>query len=283
MKFTGKNYFLFLVLIFWSLNILYGQTAYDPTLKPGAKWEIEIGAGMNNYNYGYLLVTCDTVEINEKQYVLLRGTSSTGLNECGAVSYVREDTSERKIYFLPEADENLEELLLIDYTLEQGDTFFLHNGWGQQVVDTVRYIEFWGQTAKFIDFGCAPCEGFIEGFGMYSSGPSINCEGYSYISGYEIVDCDEVNEVAEVVPSDAVLVYPNPAGDNLNIAIKTPSITYPVLLEIRSLTGELLVEKPVFSSHISLEMDGLPMGILWMKIIGRDILLSRKIIHLSEK
>lgn len=269
-------FFAFFVL---KNNLANGQAAYVPTLQPGAKWEIEIGAGMNNYNYGYLLVTCDSMEINEKFYTVVKGSSYTGWNECGTVAYLREDPLERKIYYLPEADENLEELLLMDYALEKGDTFFFHNGWGEQVVDTIRYIEFLGQTVKFIDFGCLPCDGLIEGFGFYSSGPSINCEGYSTISGYEVLDCDEVNDIERAQTLESMKVYPNPAGNQLTIELNDPGMNYPIHIELRSLTGALLVEQTMFSSQTALNLDGLPKGVLLLVLKGEGFIAAIKVIH----
>ncbi|KAA3639761.1 MAG: T9SS C-terminal target domain-containing protein [Bacteroidetes bacterium] len=260
-------------------NVSLGQEAYKPVLEPGKEWKRGISVGMGNLNPVQWIVTCDTLEYNGKQYSLIEANEpfiSYTENYCSVPLVAREDTSERKLYYLPWPYDGEEEVLYIDYNLEQGDSVFIYQY--PVVVDTVRYLNWSGEMLRFIDFGCPPCDGFVEGYGLVMSGALPWCNGYSLFGHLEYFDCDEINGVEEPVFNDLYLIYPNPAGEYVNIKLNDQLVQYPVDLEIRSVNGGLL-RKSILSKDFSvLDMEGFPKGILILKLAFNGKVYVEKVV-----
>ncbi len=257
------------ILMAYYAPVLISQSIYSPTIEPGKEWRIGVGTGMGNYLELSWVVSCDTVEYNGLKYSVIEPTWISTPNYCSDTLYVREDTMERKVYYLPEPYEGQEEILYIDYNLEQGDTVQIYPHWQNTVVDTVRYIDFLDETVRFIDFGCSPgpCDGFVEGFGLYRSGSLPGCSGWTMPYSLDIIfDCNEVNDVDEVSQSDAFVVYPNPASEHLNISINDPATPFPVHLELRAADGSFLRQFIITNIHSVIDLEGLPQGILILKL-----------------
>lgn len=259
------------------------QQVYKPTIEPGKEWHLGIGSGMGNFVDVKWEVTCDTVEYNGRFYAVIEPTLSTTAENCSGTLYVREDIDEKKVYFLPEPYEGEQEILYLDYSLEQGDAVSFYPHWANTVVDTVRYIDFLGETVRFIDFGCnpGPCDGFIEGFGLARSGSLPGCMGWTEVFGLAyIYDCDETNDVEESVLNEQILIYPNPVSDRLNILINDPSIRYPVSLKIQSSSGALFLETTLNASNAELNLAELPGGLFFMILqTGEKLFLERLVKH----
>ena len=88
-------FFLFFILL---LNELNGQTV-QPTVQVGAKWQIQIGQGMDSFNSVELLIGCDTITIRGKKYYPVFPVN--GVTDCGLGGYVREDTLKKQVFFSP--------------------------------------------------------------------------------------------------------------------------------------------------------------------------------------
>jgi len=255
------------------------QQVYKPTIEPGKEWHFGIGTGMGNFVDVKWEVTCDTVEYNGQFYAVIEPSLSATVENCTGTLYVREDINEKKVYFLPEPYEGGQEILYLDYSLEQGEDVFVYPHWANTVVDTVRDIDFLGETVRFIDFGCnpGPCDGFIEGFGLARSGSLPGCMGWTEVLGLAyIYDCDETNDVEQPVSNEQIRIYPNPVRDRLNILFNDPSIQYPINIKILSVNGTLLWETSVNANNAELNLPGLPGGILLLTLqTGEELFLKR--------
>lgn len=251
-------------------NISLGQEAYKPVLEPGKEWKRQVPVGMGGVHYVQWIVTCDTVEYNGKQYSVIEANGpNTSYTEtkCHVPLYAREDTTERKLYYLPAPYEGEEEVLYIDFTLEQGDTVYVNPPpWAPTIVDTVRYITFHGETRLFIDFGCPPCDGFVEGYGLFMSGSLPSCNSWSVNVHLEYFDCDEINWVEEPVLGNTYFIYPNPTGEYLNVQLNDQWVDYPVEAEFRSVNGALLRKISLTGDFTELETADLPKGVLILKL-----------------
>jgi hypothetical protein len=274
-------FLLVLILLFGFIGYpLKAQAPYKPVLEPGKAWKRDIGSGMGNVIPVQWVVTCDTVEYNGKFYALIEANEpfiATTENLCQVPLYSREDTLEKKIYYLPSPYEGEEEILYIDFNLEQGDTVSIYPSSIPIVVDTVRYLNYGGEWLRFIDFGCPPCDGFLEGYGLVMSGCLPHCDGWSEYGHLEyIFDCDETNDVDEAVSNETIQFYPNPVSDRLNILINDASVRFPVKVQIRLANGALLLETSLNSNNSALNLAEFPSGLLLLVLqTGEDILLKK--------
>ena len=272
---------LLAVILIGICGTLQGQTPYTPTVKPGASWVIEIGTGMGNFLYYELSITCDSTEINGNQYANLDVSPTHPNGRCGLGGYVREDTLERQVFFVAKDDPNQEEVLLIDYSLQIGDTFHFQNGLGVQTVDTIRYVNFDGKTVRFIDFGLLAQEGFYEGYGKHSSGLVPDCSGYSYIHDYTYnpINCNPTNSVEPAFTLNAS-IRPNPAINKIYLNLESPKVQFPVLAECWSSQGVLLKRIRIHNQEVTIDIRDLPEGLLLLRLVDKEgRFLVKKIVH----
>lgn len=270
------------IFILFNFSNLFAQSNYPLTVKPGAKWTMALDQGMGSTGFIEVLITCDTQRIgNQLYYEVTTNPQGNDNYGCGDGGYVREDTTKRQIFFIPKEDENQQELLIIDYTLEKGDTFFIQNGAGEKVVDTVRTVDFPQPDTRFIDFGFRVGIGFYEGFG--SSGFAIvqrcNCICIPRISKYEVLDldCGAVTNLEEKRLDQQIKIVPNPAGDIVRIEVNPSNL--PIEYKINNLTGQRLQSGLLMTTFNEIDINSLPKGLLIINFIkGRDY-LAKKIIH----
>lgn len=244
------------------------QTEYIKTIRPGAKWELEKGEGMGRYSLYYVTIPCETVKIDSQDYHLVNVESTDSDQVCGSGGYAREDTLEKKIYFIPFEDEDLQEKLIIDYSLEQGDTFYLQNGWGYQTVKIIRPTNFYGYPVNFIDFGVSVSDGFREVGGLYSTGPLMGCRGWVRVTDYQYEEpnCDLVNTEDLINSVEAVKLWPNPVINELNISVNTSLVDLPILIKIRTILGEVVFTQLLDSDEITINLQNRLRGVLIMEI-----------------
>lgn len=268
--------FLFQVGIF--LSQVNCQTEYIKTIRPGAVWELEKGEGMGRYSLYYVTIPCETVKIASKEYHLVNVASSDSDQVCGSGGYAREDTLEKKIYFIPFEDEDLQEKLIIDYSLEQGDTFYLQNGWGNQTVKIVRPTNFFGYPVNFIDFGVSVNDGFREVGGLYSTGPLMECQGWVRVTDYQYVEpsCELVNIEDLIDPVEVVKLWPNPVVNELNISVNTNLVKLPILVKIRTILGELIFTQLLSSDEITVNLENRLRGLLVIEIWQGEKVFHKK-------
>lgn len=264
-----------ILLIIGQINC---QSEYIKTIRPGAKWELDRSLGMGRNELYYVTISCETVNINSHQYSIVNVEPRKA---CGIGGYAREDTLEKKIYFIPFEDEELAEKLIIDYSLEQGDTFFLHNGWGNQVVDTIRPSNFLDYQVNFIDFGIGVADGFREIIGFYSTGPIMKCEGWVRVTDYEFEEpnCNLVNNTSSIDFEKEIKVWPNPVGSELFIRVEPEITELPIRIKIKTLLGELVLEENMHGKEKTVYLDKLPKGLLFIEFWQDHTVINKKIYH----
>jgi hypothetical protein len=80
---------------------------------------------------------------------------------------------------------------------------------------------------------------------------------------------------AELNDPEQITVYPNPAGDLLNIVV--PQIDQPSLIEIFNITGIKMVSfYPVPDSAVQVKTGSWPTGIYIVKTGGQSVLFSKE-------
>lgn len=269
---------LLFLFSFTFFHALPGQSDYQQTVIPGAKWTIRKGQGMGSFGYSEMAISCDTLRANEKEYLAVQLLSDVNGATC-ALGYVREDTIEQKLYFIPEEDENQQEILIVDYSLEKGDTFVNYRGI-EYIVDTVREIDFFGQPTKFIDFGLMASDGFIVGFGSYMSGPVLNCEGFTNIDDYEVSEtaCSQLTGSEESIFKRAIRISPNPAYDQLSIELGASGESA-FMLRIFSAQGYQLMQTRLNRGGNSIELNHLPKGLLFLEFSNASDRFTHRLIY----
>ncbi len=268
-----------LVLVILYPIQLFSQPEYQKTIIPGAKWTIRKGQGMGSFTHSEIYISCETLEANSKTYATVKLLSEVNGANC-ELGYIREDTLLRKIYFIPLEDTTFTESLIIDYSLEKGDTFYNPSGI-PMLVDTVRQIEFFGRTAKFIDFGLQHSDGFIEGFGSLMSGPSRKCEGFTSVIDYEIleVNCNQTTSIKILDLSNLMLISPNPAKDQLFMEMKEYALNDPIYIQVRSPLGKLIYSRVLNSERVNLNITKWPKGILFIQVKKGNEVGVAKVFH----
>ena len=83
------------------------------------------------------------------------------------------------------------------------------------------------------------------------------------------------------MPIEVISVYPNPAGDFVKIEV--PERFFPLKLSVYSETGNILEEKEINSSFNTLDISGLPDGVLIFNFTKGELNLRRmKIIKFAK-
>lgn len=84
-----------------------------------------------------------------------------------------------------------------------------------------------------------------------------------------------------IMPIEVISVYPNPAGDFVKIEV--PERFFPLKLSVYSETGNILEEKEINSSFNTLDISGLPNGVLIFNFTKGELNLRRmKIIKFAK-
>ena len=274
------RFLIALGLLLFLGQIAPAQDPYPQTVRPGARWTIEIGIGMGDVLLYQETITCDTAWIAGERYHLVEVATVQGPDgKCGTGGYVREDTIAQQVFFRPNDDPSEDEILLIDYSLGIGDTFTSSTGF-VFTVDTIRMVPFLGDTVRFIDFGFQAQDGFLLGYGRLSSGIMPNCEGWSHISDYEQLDvnCDETS-TTDPEAASAIILSPNPAGSVLTIQRPLDQVGEPLGLEIRSLTGNLLLQQQVRGDRVEIPIGHLPAGMLVVTLQSASGTTTQTVLH----
>ena len=237
------------------------------------------GQGMGSFGYSEIYISCDTLQANDKEYLAVNLLSDVNGATCG-LGFVREDTIEQKLYFIPQEDINHEEFLIVDYSLEKGDTFVTHAGF-QLIVDDVREINFFGKMTKFIKFGSTASDGFVVGFGSLMAGPVFNCAGFTNIDGYEILDvnCSLATGVQDEALERSIQLFPNPVRDQLTILLDGQNIEGPVQLRVRTMVGEVVFKKELSRGNNTFDVKRLPKGMLLLQLSNNKEWVIKKIIR----
>lgn len=261
------RYFLILIWAFWLAVVPSpAQSGFTQTVIPGATWTVEVGQGMGSVNRIEHRITCDTVVIDDLEY--LRVVTSLRA-ECGSGGFVREDTELGQVYFISADDLELTELVVADYSLMPGDTFFQGTDMFPLVVEQVRAIEFLGDSVALIDFGPVEQSGFVAGLGSTSSGILPACNGFTRVVGYRVDEtaCGLVSDALIPFPPEKVRLFPNPVvSEGLTIAVDHS--LGEVQGEVFSTSGHLVRTFWMKGGTIVLPISDLPRGLFLVHLRG---------------
>jgi hypothetical protein len=275
-------YFLITGLLFLSPSVGQSQISYPKTIQAGATWTISIGQGMDSFQEFQVQVSCDTQQIRGLIYHAVQVEPPAGNlpQNCGVGGWVREDTLAQQVYFIPLGAD--EERLIIDYTLSVGDTFNFPSPLGKQVVQEIREINYFGQSTSFIDFGALANQGFIKGFGSTTTAILPECGGFNRVVDYEIQDfaCQITTTTESLIPASSIKLNPNPAKDFFTIELFNELRAAPVLLELRSPQGQLLLRKILDQNSNTIPLYSFPKGLLVLHFRQGHHYLSKKLLHL---
>lgn len=243
---------------------------YEPTLKEGALWVVEIGQGMGSYTPYHTRLICDTFLINGKNYNSLEVWDPDNQECISLIGYVREDLEEKQVFFYHESYNDGEEEIVANYNLEVGD---FHPLWNV-TVDSIYYREFSGEQRKYFRFE-GGYGGFYEGIGSTIYGVFPNCSGYKRLASYEIEEeCQEsVTHVWENTVN-STKIFPNPTNSSLIVKLSSFEYKDNLKIELINLTGETLVQKNVFDENTSLDLEQIPFGIYALLIKKNGILIA---------
>lgn len=159
------------------------------------------------------------------------------------------------------------------------------------------------------DFDCSVATGFVNDFAINAIPFDSGAAQLAYYGGFGmptvVIAAGSQHEIlysdkTSVAPSDTsvmdstirsffthlglsneaeskVLVYPNPTNDFINIQ-RDASLNNKQLLRITNLVGEVIVERNIYLNKETENVDMLAPGIYIMEIIGKDGIVSQKII-----
>ena len=293
---------LFLLLTFVGSTFIFGQ-GYIPLVKTNKLWNI-----LRNFNgdivstYTARIQEIDTV-INGNTYQKIVSDTLDILpqNFYTDLGYLREDINEKKVYYINEAQHvfysqillNNEEVLLYDFSLEEGDTTeVLTTAWcGEYGLTSLKVIEIdsielinntkrkrW-QLQSIDSYSNFETVYWIEGvgstFGLYMSSCNYtDLHGHKYdlqcyyednIHLYQSPLSDScsvfwVSSVEDYEEDDLNFVtYPNPAADNFTIELKGHYNTSAMHYKLMDLTGKIVQKGSLINNNVS--VSGLESGV----------------------
>ncbi|MBR4136654.1 MAG: T9SS type A sorting domain-containing protein [Bacteroidales bacterium] len=250
---------------------IMGTSDYDPEL---------LGCLTNQYHF----TTSDTVTINGKVYFY-----STTYSWSGYPVKIREDTLLGRLYSLVEG----REFMICDMSLTVGDTFrlpclryydYVPTDTMLFLVDSVAFVN----SKKIIHLSAISQEAsywwhfflfgeafnitfrFMEGIGpMYGIMPPhqlgdvllcLNKNDNLYYMTHPDLGCWQTVSAVSDYPEEAMMIYPNPANNQISISFKTGGKTLGDLV-IRDITGRVCFQTKVSEPVVKLNIADLNTGI----------------------
>jgi Secretion system C-terminal sorting domain len=219
--------------------------AYLPTIEKGKRYQIVKPMGLGQFIIYYHEINCDTIfetAGNTYKYTKVNVCDTFG-NKLGGSSFLREDTIVGKVYFKDSAATT--ESIIIDYSLQIGDSFYFANNNFTSFVDSIKYKFVYGKIRKVIYFDAALT--FTEGIGCSFWGvlPSQNIGGsnaYAYINQVSsgINNCTPTSISSNYIAPRKINVYPNPSSNSIAINIDNIPILVDFNIRIQSVIGQLI-------------------------------------------
>lgn len=305
---------LLVLLLFWQFNIVLAQTSvYHPFPAANAIWNVSYQDYWNydcrEYSYS---ITGDTL-INSAIYhkiwkqgksLLMVDNPPSPIPVCtnqlvSTFSYyagaIREDLSQRKIYFiLPSFSVDS---LLYDFTLNAGDTIKGYfNSYAPIVIESVDSILIgtqyrkrwnipsdcgWGGTTPRIIEGIGSVFGLLElPCGIEKNVRILECFSQNSQSLYPTYDaangCALITSVKEKEEFAGISVYPNPS--NGKFQLKSTNQKF-VLLEITDVLGNIILKKQTQQETTDIDLSEHPNGIYFIKTAdSKGNYLAKKIV-----
>lgn len=235
-----------LLLLYCLLCCIEGFASF-PTIEKGNLFKRYINPGLGLYWRYSQLLQCDSM-FGGQNYLKLYRADSLGNTEL-YLGLIREDTINGKIYF--KADTNIAEHLIIDYSLNIGDSIYNYYTQSMQYVDTVYYQYIFGKTRKHIKL---QNDEYIEGIGSYLHGlcPDTILTG-GWVSQPEGLDKIPVQcfplGISERLTE--IKFYPNPAEDYIIIE-RSQTENKTIRYKIFDLNGKCIQDGAIQNQRISI-------------------------------
>ncbi|MFP4664806.1 MAG: T9SS type A sorting domain-containing protein [Bacteroidales bacterium] len=279
-----------------------GAQEYIPLLQDGKIWnftteyypEAPDNPG-DTITISYLL-SGDTV-INSTTYQILYQIAcaeTANVQPAGdPVAFLRENTDSQRVFIYSEG----EELLLYDFSLQEGDTVhgedYAFESHLDMVVTQTDSILINENYCKQIDFNVTDDNNWTSGWTESTGGVSLldyikgdtwyseilNClyeDGLLVYYDTEYNDCcPEVTGIEDENVHHANLkIYPNPAMNTVQIEFNDSEPAHVSILDIR---GKLVHKAPLESGKAEIDLSHLPAGVYVAKITGSFGVISRKL------
>lgn len=271
------KYYILLAFLF-VCNSIQSQN-YIKTLEENKTWKLyeDIGMGVSYYHKYH--VSCDTTINGLQYYKLWRNSAIKG--------YLREDTLAEQIYFIDK--DFTPELLIVDYSLNPGDTFTytyintLNNSSTSTIVDTVNYVDtiLINQVPhKRIHFTPSSTGAnfvFTEGSGNSFTGiahphPSLSFQTIvSEVYADTTITCSILSSIDQLENSPyQINLYPNPVQTLLHVDISTKIITDTYFLNITNVAGQVIESKNIASNTDEIDVSNLTKGVYFIHILNEN-------------
>jgi hypothetical protein len=235
----------------------------------------------------------DTI-INDLNYKKVLRANDPLHSEWNVKGFIREDVANQKVYLYNNYSQ--EDMLLYDFSLEQGDSILTYAGDRYAKVDTVLYEPFGNSTdtLKQICFFSSCSWKWIEGIGSLS-GILEGLNAFYLVGGTLKLVCYYENNnliyhnpdfetcFPEGIVSAAMFdnkenleIFPNPAREKITIYSQNSRI---LAVEIYDLTGTCFYRKiNIETNRVELGTDKLPKGMYVLKVRDERNTISRKIV-----
>lgn len=291
--------YLCVILIFFTLNVKGQTSVYHPFPDSAAVWNIHFLAycffnGDGN-DYYSITFSGDTI-VNSQTYHKLSTpfiqSFSTGICGSGIAGYrgaIRQDITNKKVFYLPPADSTEE--LLYDFNMQVGDTV---KGYIETyAIDTVESIDsvLVGSSyrKRWTINSCYNIQ-LIEGIGStyglirFSPGCATDGPAISVIcfrqNGQSLYPATSIN--CELITSDnfverslnKINIFPNPSNGSFTIDLDKADVNE---IKVYNLLGSLIFCKQV-NKQTKFDIDNLQHGIYILSIIGSDNKTTNRVI-----
>jgi len=280
---------------YWHIEVIDTTAVQQNKLVQEGKLWSNTKAGtenINNYRSYWIKFQGDTL-INDLVYKKVLQADDSLHADWYVKEIIREDAANQKVYLYDNYSN--EDLLLYDFSLEQGDSILTGNGESYAKVDTIIYEPFGNSTdtLKQIYFawggrwieGIGSLWGVLEGlnaFYMTGAITKLVCYFENGILVYHNPDfetCFPDNTTVSISKfgnKKNIEIFPNPAIDKITIYSQSSRISE---VEIYDLTGTCLYRKlNIETNRIDLNTDNLPKGLYILKIRDERDTISRKIV-----
>lgn len=285
---------LLLLFSFFLTLIANGQTSvYHSFPDSNATWNFQVqqmcfSSGMQDDRYSITLSGDTTINSQAYHKLTTPFIQSLGPGNClppatGYQGAVREDSANRKVFFIPPSD--TAEQLLYDFTMQVGDTVQGYTQTFASTDDTVLaidsvlvgstyrkrwYINQW-YTIYFIE-GIGSTHGLTEySVGNLTDAPyyTLTCFSQNAQSLYPntTLNCDLItseNSPAEIL--NDITVFPNPSNGSFTIDINNAGIKE---IRLTDLLGNNVFQQRI-NNQAKVNIENLPAGTYILMVIDKD-------------
>lgn len=287
---------LLLIATISMLSVKSQTSVYHPFPDSNACWNINMSQGMcfmggfSSEDYS-IIISGDTIINNQTYHKLTTPwveVVSTGgctqQNFSGYKGAIRQDTSGKKVFFVPPSES--EEHLLYDFTMEVGDTVRGYLQIFNSPTDIVTEIDSVLVGDNYHKrWSINPCYGIylIEGvgstFGLLAPSPgcvtdmdyyTISCfsQGGQSLYPDPLSECELITTTNnQELVSDAIHIFPNPTNGSFTVAFDRPNEIYDIRLS--GINGNIVFQKKT-KNPSTVSIIDIPGGTYILTIIDRE-------------